>query len=131
MSYANPYASPSAQADELNGHRARDEKGVLWRISWKESRDLELRLKGDVWQREHAYCDLTDPTERADQCDAFSAIPEDELMQEEGTFQRHEFSAVYRPTRDWRLQVKPTYAENDREEAEEEEIGRASCRERV
>lgn len=120
VSYANPYASPSAQADQLNGHRARDEKGVLWRISWKQSRDLELRLKGDVWQRAHAHCDLTDAAEREADCDAFAAIPEEQLKSEEGTFQRHEASAVWRPTRDWRLQIKPTYAENDEEGSEEE-----------
>ncbi|MGE3547655.1 MAG: hypothetical protein AB7L28_27260, partial [Kofleriaceae bacterium] len=46
--YANPYARPIAQFDELDGQRARDEAGVRLRYL-KYNKRLRLRAQTDVW----------------------------------------------------------------------------------
>lgn len=46
--YANPYARPIAQFDELDGQRARDEMGMRLRYLRADKR-LRLRAQADVW----------------------------------------------------------------------------------
>jgi hypothetical protein len=48
IDYANPYARPSAQPDELEGQRARDEVGARLRYARTSAR-LTLRALVDVW----------------------------------------------------------------------------------
>ncbi len=88
--YENPHASPYAQGDEFEGHRARDERGVLWRLSWRDGPGLKLRLKGDIWKRPNK---LSSPTSM-----------------------RHEFSVTWRPVRPLQLTFRPSYGDNDIDE---------------
>ena len=108
--YENPHSSPYAQADELNGHRARDERGVRWRVSWRDGPRLQLRLTGDVWQRNFAQC--TDETVDETGC-VGAAFDKETFIAEEATNMRHTANATWRPVKPLRLQIKPSYSDND------------------
>lgn len=126
--FENPHTSPYAQSDQLDGHRARDEMGVNWRISHKFYLvPVELRLKGDIWRRDFAQCtviDETDPDDTPSEPDASCLSAGDEL--EEGETLAlgdpvyntdHELSAVYRPLRTLRITLRPRFTDKDLSES--------------
>ncbi len=122
--FANPWTSPYAEGDQLDGHRARDEMGANYALRLRPAQGLSLRFKGDVWRQQYARCTLnkepdSDEFEKGDclsmeeQLEDLDLTPGDYLELDPLLNMRHELTATYQP-RDWiRLTVRPSFTDHD------------------
>jgi len=128
--YVNPFTSPFAEPDEMNGSRARDERGINYKLGYRPFNGLQLRLKGDVWRRTRSQCWVTteegdgeeerELEEEATEClfpdedEDISWEPVDSMFQE--------LSALWRPLSELRVNLRTSLtdknlAEGGRDEA--------------
>lgn len=123
--YTNPWTSPYAEGDQLDGHRARDELGANYALRVRPMQGLSLRLKGDVWRQNYARCTLTrEPDssefEKGDDCLAMEEAlgrldlkPSDYLELEPLLNTSHSLTATYQPRKWIRLTLRPSYTDHD------------------
>ncbi len=138
--YDNPWTSPYAEPDTYEGNRARDEKGINYRLGYKPMEQLTLRLSGDVWRRDRWRC-VVDYPEGFDEALAPRYFPEDgktysclDLEESMAFFapdlegyettdfyhpdepridMRHELTAALMPVKWLRFTLKPSYTDHD------------------